>query len=140
MTTPALVGNVGSFTLSGANLSGDGNQIKFAMTQDLHEASVFGDTWKEYVAGLASATLDFNGYYDAAAGKTDQTVFPSMVGVQIAAAAFVVNPIGGAAASGKPTFTGNCYLNKYDVDVKVNAAITFALSFRVNGTLVRGVL
>lgn len=139
--TPALLGNVAVIKLNGTNLNTDGNQIKIDFSQDAHEASVFTDTWKEYIAGLASATLDFNGYYSPGAGKTDVTLMATtMLGAPSTLATFEVDPIAGGGGSGNPKFTGSMILTKYSVDMKVNAAIVFASTFRATGQVVRATL
>lgn len=140
-TTPALLGNVSNIKVNGAAIQTDGNQIKLDISQDSHEASVFTDYWKEYIAGLASATFDFNGYYDAANGRTDTTFFAaSMLGAPQTAATFEIDPLGGGAGSGNPKFTGACWITKYSIDSKVNAPIVFSSTFRVTGAVVRATL
>jgi hypothetical protein len=141
MSTPALLGNAGVFKLASTDLSGDGNNIKINIAQGAPAATVFGDSWEEFIPGLASATVDYDGYYDYAASKIDATLTgASMLGAPSSPTAFTVNPVGGAPASGKPTFTGSLILTKYDIDVKPTVAITFQASFKVTGALVRGTL
>ncbi|HEX9115285.1 MAG TPA: hypothetical protein VGA61_04400 [Anaerolineae bacterium] len=137
MASPAFLGNVATFTLSGNDLSGDGNNIKLGVTKAAISVPTFNTAgWEDQISGLAKGTLDLNGYYDDAASKSDATIWNMLGGAGMAVAqAFVFNPRGNGV--GKPTFTGNCFCTRYDVDTKPTAAVVFTSSFVVAASVTR---
>ncbi len=56
---------------NGYDLSGFLKQFSVSAKADAHEASTFGDTAKDYIAGLKDATLSAEGVYDGATGAID---------------------------------------------------------------------
>lgn len=131
-----VLGNLAKFKFGANYIDSDGNQIKMSVSQDTHDVSEFGATWKAFIAGLASAEIAFTGYYDIAANQVDATIFTtSTLGAPTTSSAFEVGPVSNVAGQNK--YTGNCWVSKYDTDSKPNAAVVVTASFRVTGAITR---
>lgn len=137
-----VIGTNAHFVFNGVDLSGDGNQIKLTVSQDTHDVSEFGNAgWKLFIAGLASAEITFGAYYDDAAGQIAATIWAAgNLGAPTASRTFEVDPVNNTAGGTFYKYTGNCWASKFDLDSKVNAAVTANMTLRVTGAVVRAVI
>jgi hypothetical protein len=63
-------------TIAGTDLSDHISSISLATQYDLVETTQFGQTSKQFVAGLAANTITFEFYQDFQAGSVESIIFP----------------------------------------------------------------
>ena len=97
---------------------------------DTAETSGLGDLDKEYVLGLADATIPGNGNYDATLDGYLSDIFDGRVAV-----AFEYYP--NTTASGSVKYSGNCLLTKWDTESKIDAKNAVDVEFQVTGAVTR---
>jgi predicted secreted protein len=107
------------------------DNVDFPITADTAEVTTFGDSSKEYVAGLKDATISISGSWDA----TADGVLAPIVG-QSATVSFEYGPAGSTASNIK--FTGECICTSYNVTAPVGDKVSFSAEFQVTGAVTRG--
>lgn len=105
------------------------DNVDFPITADTAEVTTFGDSSKEYVAGLKDATISIGGSWDA----TADGVLAPIVGV---AGSFEYGPAGSTAGNIK--FTGEAICTGYTVTAPVGDKVSFSAEFQVTGAVTRG--
>jgi hypothetical protein len=105
------------------------DNVDFPLTADTAEVTTFGDSSKEYIAGLKDATISISGSWDA----TADGVLAAIVGV---AGSFEYGPAGSAGGSIK--FTGEAICTGYTVTAPVGDKVSFSAEFQVTGAVTRG--
>lgn len=131
----ATLGARAKFTLDSKDLSGDGNNIKLNLSQNSIDVSTFGSTgWKGYITGMSEGTVDFAGYFDEGADKSDEVVF-GMFGAPATPTAFTYHPIN--STGGHVVYGGNCFASKYNVTSVPVGPVVFDASFNIDGELSR---
>lgn len=105
------------------------DSVDFPLTADTAEVTTFGDSSKEYVAGLKDATISISGSWDA----TADGVLAAIVGV---AGSFEYGPAGSTVSNIK--YTGECICTGYTVNAPVGDKVSFSAEFQVTGAVTRG--
>lgn len=105
------------------------DNVDFPLTADTAEVTTFGDSSKEYIAGLKDATISISGSWDA----TADGVLAPIVGV---AGSFQYGPAG--TTGGNIKFTGECICTGYTVTAPVGDKVSFSAEFQVTGAVTRG--
>lgn len=105
------------------------DNVDFPLTADTAEVTTFGDSSKEYIAGLKDATISISGSWDA----TADGVLAPIVGV---AGSFQYGPAGSTAGNIK--FTGEAICTGYTVTAPVGDKVSFSAEFQVTGAVTRG--
>lgn len=105
------------------------DSVDFPLTADTAEVTTFGDSSKEYIAGLKDATISISGSWDA----TADAVLAAIVGV---AGSFQYGPAGSTASNIK--YTGEAICTSYTVNAPVGDKVTFSAEFQVTGAVTRG--
>lgn len=98
------------------------------------DITAMGDTWREFLAGLKTWSLEveFNQDFDAA--EVDATLWPLFGTVP----ALVMRPDTGVVSATNPEFTGNAVLNSYPpLAGAVGDAHVASVSFTGSGALSR---
>jgi hypothetical protein len=105
------------------------DNVDFPLTADTAEVTTFGDSSKEYIAGLKDATISISGSWDA----TADGVLAGIIGV---AGSFEYGPAG--STGGNIKFTGECICTGYTVTAPVGGNVSFSAEFQVTGAVTRG--
>jgi predicted secreted protein len=127
----ALAGTYGSVYIPGTPTVPIAQLRSWALTttKDNYDASVLGDTWREFVGGLKGWSGTLSGYY---ALTTDTT------GQRLLYAALVNNTqvvLVLSVAAGGGSFEGTAYITQSNVSDPVDNLITIDFSFVGNGSL-----
>lgn len=105
------------------------DSVDFPATADTAEVTTFGDSSKEYIAGLKDATISISGSWDA----TADGVLAAIVGVS---GSFQYGPAG--VTGGNIKYTGEAICTSYTVNAPVGDKVTFSAEFQVTGAVTRG--
>ena len=105
------------------------DSVDFPLTADTAEGTTFGDSSKEYIAGLKDATISVSGSWDA----TADGVLAAIVGVS---GSFQYGPAG--TTGGNIKYTGEAICTSYTVNAPVGDKVTFSAEFQVTGAVTRG--
>ena len=103
------------------------DSVDFPMTMDTAEVTTFGDSSKEYLAGLKDATISISGSWDATAD--------AILAALTTAGTFEYGPAG--SASGAVKYTGEAILTGYTVNAPVGDKVSFSAEFQVTGAVTR---
>jgi len=101
------------------------DSVDFPMTMDTAEVTTFGDSSKEYLAGLKDATISISGSWDATAD--------AILAALTTAGTFEYGPAG--SASGAVKYTGEAILTGYTVNAPVGDKVSFSAEFQVTGAV-----
>ena len=104
------------------------DNVDFPLTADTAEVTTFGDSSKEYIAGLKDATISISGSWDA----TADAILAAIVGV---AGTFEYGPAG--SAGGAVKFTGEAICTSYNVSAPVGDKVSFSAEFQCTGAVTR---
>ena len=104
------------------------DNVDFPLTADTAEVTTFGDSSKEYIAGLKDATISISGSWDA----TSDAVLAGIIGV---AGTFEYGPAG--STGGLVKFTGEAICTGYTVTAPVGDKVSFSAEFQVTGAVTR---
>lgn len=119
---------------SGGTLTDISTQCKkvgLSNSVESFDVTAFQSTSKEYLVGFSDGKFSVDGFLDA-------TINSHLFGVlgQEASISFQWGPQG--SASGKPKFTGECFITTYDPTSEVNGPNTFTLALQVTGAITVG--
>ncbi len=107
----------------------DLRQWDLTVVRDNYDASVFGDTWREYVIGLGGWSGVSNGFYDITNDPNGQMVlFNAML--FMAAVVLVFQVIAGGG-----NFEGQTHITNCAISTPVDNVITCDFSYVGNGSL-----
>jgi hypothetical protein len=137
---PFVHGKVSVFKLDNGSgslqdLSAYCDSVDFPQTIETAEVTTFGDNSKEYIVGLADATLSVSGSWDATLDAHMEGVLAAQRGGTLASATFEYGPAGGAG--GAVRYTGECILTGYTGASSVGDKVTFSAEFQVTGAVTR---
>ena len=104
------------------------DNVDFPLTADTAEVTTFGDSSKEYIAGLKDATISISGSWDA----TADALLAAIVGV---AGTFEYGPAGNTGGNVK--FTGEAICPSYNVSAPVGDKVSFSAEFQCTGAVTR---
>ena len=104
------------------------DNVDFPLTADTAEVTTFGDSSKEYIAGLKDATISISGSWDA----TADAILAAIVGV---AGTFEYGPAG--STNGLVKFTGEAICTSYNVSAPVGDKVSFSAEFQCTGAVTR---
>ena len=110
------------------DISGYCDNVDFPLTADTAEVTTFGDSSKEYIAGLKDATISISGSWDA----TADAILAAIVGV---AGTFEYGPAGNTGGNVK--FTGEAICTSYNVSAPVGDKVSFSAEFQCTGAVTR---
>lgn len=96
-------------------------------TAEPTEASVIGDSWRNFKASMQGYTVSVEGYYDTE--DTGQVAL--ILGTEVA---FTLDPAG--AVSGEKQYDGNAYVTAYSETASFDGMVEFTCSLQGNGALV----
>lgn len=100
--------------------------------RDLSEVTAFGDAGTKSIPGLQDISFKISGHFDSTATTGPNAVLNSLR-TATATATFEYGPEG--ATTGKVRFTGECWLEEYEVEAEVGDKVSFSAEFKVDGTV-----
>lgn len=99
------------------------------------EATTFGDTARDYLAGLMDATLSISGKWDdAATTGVDVVVGENLVAV--ATRSFEWGPSG--TTTGRIKYSGECIITSFEITGNFDDVVTFSMEVQTTGGITRG--
>lgn len=103
--------------------------VEMSRSADTAETSTFGDSNKEYLAGLKDATISIEGVWDP-------TVDGYLEGILGAAEGdFIYGPAG--STGGNIKYTGKCICTAYNPPGSISGAVTYSAQFQCSGAITR---
>lgn len=103
--------------------------------RELSPVTAFGDSGEKNIPGLQVVSFSIAGHFDSTATTGPNAVINSLRAAT-ATASFEYGPEGGT--SGKVKFSGECWLENYEVSAEVGGKVSFTASFKVDGTVTAG--
>ncbi|MER5252902.1 hypothetical protein [Streptomyces sp. NPDC002855] len=103
--------------------------------RDLSEVTAFGDGGTKSIPGLQDVSFSISGHFDSTATTGPNSVINSLR-TAAATATFEYGPEGGT--TGKVKFSGECWLEEYEVEAEVDDKVSFSAEFKVDGTVTSG--
>lgn len=104
-------------------------------TRDLAETTSFGANGTQSIPGLENVSFSIGGSFDPTTTTGPHAVLSSL---RTAATfhGFEYAPQGNT--TGNILFTGDCWLSKYEIESKVDDAVSFTAEFQVEGVVTVG--
>ena len=118
------------------DISTDVTSVTFASPKGVVDVTTFGDNYRDYLAGVADATIELEGIYDPASGKAGSILAVLSAGSATQSASWEYHPQG--TASGKPKLNGECIVTSFSVPAPLDEAVTFSASLQNTGTVTVG--
>ena len=97
---------------------------------DMHDTSTFGDGNKDSIPGLRGGVIPLTGKFD----PTADALFDADV-AKTTSRSFEYGPQG--STGGNVKYTGECWVEGYDVDTPVSGEGKFTASLRITGAVTR---
>jgi hypothetical protein len=123
-------GRLGEFTYNSVVLSTFCDNLEIGIDVDTAEVTTFGDAWKEFIAGLAGATITISGSWDPTTTSGPASAITSTLGT--APKTFIAEPGGAAVTQHR---TGSCICTSYSETASVSDRVTFSADFLVTGAV-----
>lgn len=108
------------------------NESSTEESVDTAETTAFGDTAKNYIAGLEDGTISLSGHFNSASNK----VHDVLKDLKRAKVSFEYFPEG--ESSGNAKASGSCILTSYSVSSSVSDKVSVSASFQVSGGVTWG--
>ena len=130
MAAIALAGTFGSVLIPGTPNTPIGGLRSWdlTVTADNYDASVLGDTWREYVSGLKGWSGNLTGYYALTTDTAQLSVFTALVNNTPLVVQFQTVQGGGF-------FEGTIHVTNSVVSDPVDNLITMTFAFQGTGSL-----
>lgn len=110
--------------------------VDFNQENDTHDNTTFGAEAHTFQPGLTNGSISIKGMWDKTAVTGADTVLQSLLGVEITVG-FEYGPEGNTAGMVKKS--GECVLESYSESAPVADLVSFSASFRISGTVTKGV-
>jgi len=118
--------------LSGSALEADGNNVTLDISVDTAEVTAFGDTYKDYLEGVAEWSITAEFFFDGANAKAADVAF-DMIGSGKKAVIFYP---GGSSAT-NIYYSGSAIVTRKNITAPVGGAVTVSLTLQGSGTLAK---
>lgn len=128
-------GKNAEFTLDAQALTGFLSSVGIDFSADTAEATVFGNSWKQFNAGIKDATINGEGFYDPTATTGIDAVLWGALG---ASKAYVYYP--GGNTSGQVSYGGNCIVTSYSPSSEVGSNVAVSFDAQNTGTVTRSAI
>ena len=103
--------------------------------RNLHEVTALGDSGAKFIPGLENVAVTLSGVYnDTATSGPDAVLGP--LRTHTSAVAFDYGHKG--KTSGYPKYSGNCWVQTYEMGSKVRNRVEWSARLQVDGTVTRG--
>lgn len=127
---PFVHGKLGEFTFNSVVLTTFCDTMEISIEVDTAEVTTFGDAWKEFIAGLAGATISVSGSWDPTTTSGPASAITATLGST--PKTFIAEP-GGAAANQHRT--GSAICTSYTENADVGDRVAFDAEFQVTGAV-----
>lgn len=101
---------------------------------DMGETTTAGAEDKTFVSGPAEHDLSISGKYDETASTGPDAILFGLIGLETTST-FEFGPIG--LTTGRPKYTGECFLTGYKVSDPIGGVVTFTADFKITGAVTR---
>jgi len=98
----------------------------------LLETTTMGDSAKDFITGLKEGDFTISGPWE---GATMDAHLGGLLG-NSATSSFEIHPAG--TGSGLPKYTGECWLESYDISSTVDGLVEYTAKFVCSGAVTRG--
>lgn len=121
------------FTLAGTDISAYTDTVSGVNNStDMLETTAFGNTSKAFIGGLRNGDkITVSGKWDSALHSTVSALLGSAN-----SSAWVFGPAGSTAGNAK--FSGNCFVESYEVGATVAGLVTWSASLQITGNVTIG--
>jgi|688.fasta_scaffold82869_4 hypothetical protein len=128
-------------TIAGTDLSDHIASISLATQYDLVETTQFGQTSKQFVAGLAANTITFEFYQDFQAGSVESIIYP-LLGT---ATTCRIKPIDAARSADNPEYimdgtngSGRILISEWQaLNAAVGEITTVSVTWPISGDVIK---
>lgn len=100
--------------------------VSFPRDFDTAETSTFGNTYKTYIVGLGSSTIQIQGRYDSTATSGPDVVLSGLIGLTTTSTV-KYGPEG--LTTGKVQYNGLFFLSQYQITGSISSDVTFTAQF-----------
>lgn len=125
-------GSKASITVNGVDLTSFCTSLDLTISQDSAETSVFGVTWKTFIAGLMGGKCSISGDYD---GTVTTGPASAILTAQATAAPVAIVHKPGGTLSGQRTNSFNALITSYSESSPVGGVITFKAELLASGAV-----
>jgi len=109
------------------------------LTKDALETTTFGDSARDYIEGLKSATISLSGRWDGAGSTAIDAVLHNAY-ISGSLVTFSLNPTGVATfTASAPGYTGSMIVTNYEHNAAFDGVASFSAALQVSGAVTRAV-
>ena len=130
---PFVAGKNVTFSLNGTAIGTFLSNVSLTRNGDTLDVTTFGDSDREFIQGLRSATITISGYFDPTASTGPDAVLSSAFGDADGVAFILVFGAGGSTV----TYQGSCLVASYETTAAVDGLIAFSASLTATGAITR---
>jgi hypothetical protein len=124
-----LAGDHVQVLVDGYDLTGDHNKIAIQDSRTMLEAAAFGDAVQKFITGQRKASLEHNGYMNAAAARSH----PVLKSAEVSGVVSVLLGQNAAPAVGDPVYSLASLQGKYNTLPEAGKVIPFSATFANRG-------
>ena len=121
-----------TFSLNGTAIGTFLSNVSLTRNGDTLDVTTFGDSDREFIQGLRSATITISGYFDPTASTGPDAVLATAFGDADGVAFSLVFGTGTTV-----TYSGSCLVASYETTAAVDGLIAFSASLTATGAITR---
>lgn len=122
-----------TFSLNGTAIGAFCSNVSLTRNGDTLDVTTFGDSDREFIQGLRSATITISGYFDPTASTgPDAVLATSFADTDGVLFSLVFGPMGTTV-----TYSGSCLVASYETSAAVDGLIAFSASLTCTGSVSR---
>lgn len=122
-----------TFSLNSTSIHTFCSNISLSRNGDTLDVTTFGDSDREFIQGLRSATITLSGYFDPTASTGPDAVLDAAYGdADGVPFSLVFGPSGTTV-----TYAGNALVASYETSAAVDGLIAFSASLTTTGAITR---
>ncbi|HEX7277781.1 MAG TPA: hypothetical protein VF244_10445 [Acidimicrobiales bacterium] len=110
------------------------DSIDFERNTDLADSTTIGLEDKTFLSGLTGGSVNLSGRWDDTATSGPDVVLSSLVGNE-GSQTWEFGPAGNG--TGKTKYTGEAFLEKYQVSAPLEGVVKFTAAFRITGAVTK---
>lgn len=121
-----------TFSLNGTAIGTFLSNVSLTRNGDTLDVTTFGDSDREFIQGLRSATITISGYFDPTASTGPDAVLATAFADADGVAFVLVFGTGTTV-----TYSGSCLVASYETTAAVDGLIAFSASLTATGAITR---
>ena len=129
---PFVAGKNVTFSLNGTAIGTFLSNVSLTRNGDTLDVTTFGDSDREFIQGLRSATITISGYFDPTASTGPDAVLATSFADTDGVAFSLVFGTGTTV-----TYSGSCLVASYETSAAVDGLIAFSASLTATGAVSR---